>query len=225
MNSRTGWNLEELRKQVRAARVNAGELLDLISSVDRSARIFVYHMASARDAMKGLYGEGKNEAEELLFVFGASDRQHDFEHAKIVSEAHIIGALHTARGIWDLFAQLLNALVLSKPLPIDVCDIGRVARALPPSPLSDAVNRAMASYWYSYVMAFTNTTKHRRLVQHLVSVSFEQQRSGIKLAAFEYNQRSFPAYWDIEVLEGAIEVKNGIIECGQLLNAAARHDA
>lgn len=225
MNSPTAWNLDELRKQVRATREDSGEILDLISSVDRSARIFVYHMASARDAMKGLYGEGRSEAEKLLFVFGASDRQHDFEHAKIVSEAHIIGCLHTARGIWDLFAQLLNALVIPRPLPIAVCDIGRVARALPPSPLSEAVNRAIADDWYSYVMAFTNTTKHRRLVQHLVSVSCEQQRSGIKLAAFEYNKRAFPAYWDMEVLEGAIQVKNGIIECGRLLNAAARHDA
>ncbi len=225
MNSPAAWNLDELRKQVRATRDNASEILDLISSVDRSARIFVYHMTSARDAMKGLYGEARDEAEELLFVLGASDRQHDFEHAKIVSEAHIIGCLQTARGIWDLFAQLLNALVLSQPLAIDVCDIGRVAKALPPSPLSEAVDRATASYWYSYVMAFTNTTKHRRLVQHLVSVSFEHQRSGIKLAAFQYNQRSFPAYWDTEVLEGAIEVKNAIVECGRLLNTAARHDA
>lgn len=180
-------------------------------------------MASARDAMNGLYSDVRNEVEELLFVFGASDRQHDFEHAKIVSEAHIIGCLHTARGIWDLFAQLLNALVLPQPLSVATCDIGRVAEALPPSPLKDAVNRSIESNWYLYVMAFTNTTKHRRLVQHLVSVSFAEQRSGIKLAAFKYNRRAFPAYWDTEVLQGAIEVKNGINECGRLLNAAIRH--
>lgn len=90
---------------------------------------------------------------------------------------------------------------------------------MPASSLTSRLEVLLQSDWYNYVAAFTNTSKHRQLVQHLMTVSIEENRAGIRLAAFTYGNRSFKAYWAHEVLCGAIEVKNGIIECGRLLNA------
>lgn len=220
MNSPTAWNLDLLREQIRKVHAEPDPILDIVFSIDRSTRIFRYHMATARDALKGIVSENKaGDADTLLLVFGISEKQGDFEYAKVVSEAHIIGCLHTARGLWDLFAQLVNALVLPKPLPIAACDINRVAAALPQSQLKTAIDSLLASHWYRYVQSYINTTKHRRLVQHLVSVSSAENRAGVKLGAFSYGNQSFKEYWGTEVLEGAIEVKNSIIACGRLLNS------
>jgi hypothetical protein len=91
-------------------------------------------------------------------------------------------------------------------------------------PLKDRLDKLLESHWYNYVAAFINTTKHRQLVQHKVAVSIEENRVGIRIGAFNYGKKSFKTYWDHEVLEGAIEVKNVIIECGRLLNTSYLND-
>jgi hypothetical protein len=218
MNSPTAWNLGALRAYVKAKHDDEGELQELIRSIDRSVRIFRYHMTSARDAMKGVVRTESTEIslDAVRAFFG--DQRDEFEWAKIVNEAHLIGCLHTARGMWDIYSQLLNRLVVPTPLPTERCDIVRVAAALPASLVRDQTEALLQSHWYGYVSAFVNTTKHRQLVQHLASVSFEEKRAGIRVGAFSYNGKSFPAYWDDQVLEGAIEVKNGVVHCGRTLN-------
>jgi hypothetical protein len=215
----TAWNLADLRAHIRSTQAEPLPALEIVSSIDRSVRIFRYHMTTARDALKGVVNEVQPSGKEnLLLVLGASEQQDEFEYAKVVSEAHLIGCLHTARGLWDLLAQLLNSTAIQTPLPISVCDIAKVATALPDSPLKVRVNELLSSQWYRYVSAFINTTKHRQLVQHMLSVSFAEDRAGICVGAFTYGGTTFDAYWGTQVLEGAIEVKNGIIACGRLLN-------
>lgn len=220
MMSPTGWNLEELRLHVRAVRSNHDQILQVIGSISRSIQIFRYHMQTARDAMQGIVDEAEPQgSENFMLLFGASERQEEFAYAKIVCEANIIGCLYTARNLWDLFSQLVNALIVVRPLAVSDCSINRVSAAMPASSLKARLEVLLQSDWYNYVAAFTNTTKHRQLVQHLMTVSMEENRAGIRLAGFTYGDRSFKAYWGHEVLEGAIGVKNAIIECGRLLNA------
>jgi hypothetical protein len=219
--STTAWNLAELRTHIQAIHAEPQPILELVDSIDRSVRIFRYHMATARDALKGLVNE-ENPAgkENFLLVLGASKQQEEFEHAKVVSEAHIIGCLHTARSLLDVFSQLVNVLLLVKPLPVGACDFKQLTAALPNSGLKARLEELLTSHWYSYLAAFINTTKHRQLVRHLISMSVEENRVGIQIGAFSYSGRPFKAYWGNEVLEGAIGVKNSIIACGRLLNSA-----
>lgn len=227
MMSRTAWDLGELRSRIRANRRDPDQVIDLVESIGRSIRIFRYHMATARDAMKGIVNETEPQgSENFMLILGDSDRRGEFEFATIVSEAHIIGCLHTARGLWDLFAQLVNALVLAEPFPVSACDITRVAKRLPSGPLKERVDVLLASHWYKYLAAFINTTKHRQLITHRMTISMEEDRAGIQIGAFTYDSDNFKSYWAIEVLEGAIEVENAIVECGRLLNTVyANEDA
>ena len=219
--SPTAWNLEELRTRVRTARSEADQVLELINSISRSVQIFRYHMETARDALKGIVNETEPQGpENFMLILGASEKQDEFAYAKIVSEANIIGCLYTARSLWDLFAQLVNALVLVEPLAVSACDIRSVVAVMPASPLKARLDGILKSHWYTYVAAFINTTKHRQLVQHMMTVSIEEDRAGIRIGGFTYCAKSFKTYWGHEVLEGAIEVKNAIIECGRLLNAS-----
>jgi hypothetical protein len=221
MMSPTAWNLEELRSHVRAAQPDPDQVLELINSISRSVQIFRYHMATARDALKGIVNETEPQGpENFMLILGASEKQGEFAYAKIVSEANIIGCLYTVRSLWDVFAQLVNALALVEPLAVNSCDISSVVTVMPASPLKARLEGLLKSHWYTYVAAFINTTKHRRLVQHMMTVSMEEDRAGIRIGGFTYGTKSFKTYWGHEVLEGAIEVKNTIIECGRLLNAS-----
>lgn len=215
------WNLTALRTYIKTSYAGDAELQQLVRSIERSCRIFGYHMVSARDAMKAWIPEDAEDAqtEMMLAVFGSLDQQPEYEWAKIVNEAHLIACLHTTRGVWDIYAQLLNRLIVTTPLSVERCDIGRVVALLPASALRDRLNRLLASYWYRYVSAFINTTKHRQLVEHMTTVSFADGRSGIRIGKFQYQGSSFPDYWDTEVLVGVIEVKNAVIDCGRSLNA------
>jgi len=176
-------------------------------------------MATARDALNGIVNDAEPQRQEnFMLILGMSEKHEEFAFAKLVGEANVIACLHTARNMWDMFAQLANALILEKPISVGACDIGRVLDAMPPSELETRLRILLDSHWYKYVAAFSNTAKHRRLVQHSMTVSIEENRIGFRIGAFSYGDKSFPAYWGHEVLEGAIEVKNGIIECGRLLN-------
>lgn len=202
-------------------RPDPDQVLELINSISRSIPIFRYYMTTARDAMKGIVDETEPQgSENFMLIFGISEKQDEFAYAKIVSEANIIGCLYTARSLWDLFAQLVNALTLVVPLTVDRCNIKSVSDLIPISPLKAKLDGLLKSHWYTYVAAFINTTKHRQLVQHMMTVSTEEDRAGIRIGGFIYRTKLFKTYWGQEVLEGAIEVKNTIIECGRLLNVS-----
>jgi hypothetical protein len=220
MPTLVAWNLEELRSKVRAKYGDRSTILDTVASLARSDEIFRYHLAAARDALRGFVDESNvDDSEALLYLLGGHERQGDFRQAKIASEAHLIACMHTARGIWDIFAQLVNALAVPKPLAVGSCDIKAVKDALPDSPLKASIQSNLDSHWYRYVAAFINTTKHRRLVHHNATVSFAEGRAGIRVGDFRYGAHSFPTYWGNEVLEGVLVVKNHIIESGSMLNA------
>ena len=218
--SPTAWDLAALRAHLRVNAADFDFANEVVRSLGQDVSIFRYHMATARDALKGTVDEEHpGGPENFRLIFSVSKKSDEFNFARIVSEAHLISCLHTARGMWDHFAQLLNLIAVAPPISISKCDISRVVACLPASPLRQQISSTLSSQWYRYVMAFVNTAKHHRLIQHVFSVSTEENRAGVKVGAFTYESESFPAYWGTEVLEGAIEVKNQVIEAGRLLNA------
>jgi hypothetical protein len=87
--SNTAWDLAELHTYARARALDDRIVSELIHSISRSVSIFRYHMATARDALKGIidYEEPQGQ-ENWMLVLGGSERQEDFYYAKIVSEAN-----------------------------------------------------------------------------------------------------------------------------------------
>src|SRR5439155_11283933 len=98
-------------------------------------------------------------------------------------------------------------LALESPLPVRDCDIRKVHRALSASDLKAHIGELLESAWFHYVSDVVNTIKHRTLVQHNFSVSFEEQVAGIRIGAFKFEDRSYRAYSANEVLEGIVDVK------------------
>lgn len=219
----TVWNLAELENYTRTHADNDSMVSELISSLSRSDTIFRYHVATARDAMKGIINfEEPQDQENWMLVLGGSERQKDFYYAKIVSEANLVGCVYAARSLLEVFAQLLNCIVLRSRIPIPQCTLKKVVGHLPDGELKVKLQELVTSNWFTYLSAFTNTVKHRQLVQHQISISFVENVIGIKVGSFEYEGVTYQAYWANDFLQGVIEVKNAVIESGRLLNRTLR---
>ncbi|GAB2878143.1 hypothetical protein GCM10027046_02630 [Uliginosibacterium flavum] len=215
----TAWNLKELRTYIHSQR-NADRLtLELIDSVNRNNSIFEYHMVTARDALKGILNyEEPQGVDNLMLILGCSDRREKFHCANVVSEANLISCIHTARSLLENFAQLVNRISLESSIDVADCTPQKVAAKLPNGELKTKFEELLSSHWFKYTSAFTNTIKHRQLVQHQVAISFVDNVVGIKIGAFEYRDTRYQACWANEFLQGVIDLKNGTIGLGQSLN-------
>lgn len=213
------WNLKELRDLIRAEKTDNEAVLAIVHSIDRYIYIFRFHLHGARDALDQVIDPNDQyQKEVMLFVLGASDRQNEYNLAKVASEAHILGAARSARAMFDVFAFLVNSLLLKGSVPERECSIQLVVKKLQPSPLKRELDALLNSRWFGYVSAFDNVAKHRMLVSHSFHVGIEEPYTGIRVGSFEYEGKTYPSYKVREFLEGVLEVKNKIVDCGAILN-------
>lgn len=169
--------------------------------------------------MKGIiHDDDPHGMKNMRFIFGADEQQDEYNQAKLISEAHILGCIHCARAMFDVFSHLVNGLVLGNAISVRDCTIKSVAERLPDSQLKTELKTLLKHHWFRYVDGFINTAKHRGLVQHAFQVSFVGEKAGVHLAGFEYKGTKFPPYSVDELLAGVLEVKNRIVDCGRSLN-------
>ena len=225
------WDIPALQKWIQQERSSNTEAAGLLRSLSRSSNIFRYHMRLARDAFMDFKDDDHLKMTVGMLSFDADEA---FVHATLVSEANLIASINVVRNSYDIFAQVVNTLVLGNRLKVHDCNIHGVLRSLESSELKAALDRAVSSGWYYYMSDFTNTIKHRQLIKHDPSISFEEGVSGGKIERFTYEKpvrvkgskpsdkfgdhRSYPSYWVHEVLQGAAEVHNEIRTCGQAVS-------
>jgi hypothetical protein len=170
--------------------------------------------------MKGLVeiGADSDPSKSLRYVFGSADDQAEYNEAKIVNEANLLASVHSIRAMYEIFAQLVNTLVLSNRFSVSECTIHKVETALPDSDLKAHMSQLICDPWFLWLSDFVNTIKHRRLMKHTFLVGIEKPTSEIEIEGFEYNGREHNAYTDLEILKGSLEVKNKVVDCGNALN-------
>lgn len=213
------WNTKLLKKHVEGLGKEKQSLLEVINSLERYVRIFRYHLEIARDAMSKVFSDEERQSAELdKLAFGLSSRLSDYWDAEIITEANVLGCIHSARAIFDVFAQLVNGLIVTPPLPEKDCSINLVLAKLPDSPMKTTIGDLISSDWYEYSNAFVNTAKHRRLVKQRGVVSLERRELFVRVAEFEYRGKSYPQYSLLELLQGVVDTKNRLIDCGIELN-------
>lgn len=148
-------------------------------------------------------------------MFSSSD-EHDYN--MLVVRANVIACIHTVRNAYDHMAQLCNALLLSPAISIDKCDFHKVRDRLPQSNLRQELDTLSASRWFKYIAAYSNTSKHRALVQQSLHLSYTDGVAGLRAESFTHDQ-TYGAYMVGDLLEGILGVKNHIIACGCALNS------
>lgn len=215
------WKLKELEQWIEANNPGDVRTAALPRSLSRSAFIIKYHANLARDAFDQFKEEGDDHYK--MFVSMMSFKP-EFGMAALAHEANIIALVHTVRNYADIFAQLVNSLVLNEPILEKDCTFGKVAKDMPESALKQGMLDLNSSYWFRYLAAFSNISKHRRLIQSKPSVNFEDNVSGLKVEAFSYKlsykepETDFPQCWGHNLRNEAYNVYCRIIELGQELN-------
>lgn len=213
------WNLQELRESFGRINDKNRSKIDLINSVDRSVAIFRYHLEQARDAMKDFHkNDDASDPEQFMVMFSNSESGVEYEVAKLVNQANSIALILTVRSMYDIFAQLIRAMLLEDKLSEKYCEISRVAKCLPESELKTKLNELLDSYSFKYVRAFSNVTKHRFSIEQSSTIDFEQNRAGIQFKGFSYNEEEYPKMWSDDFLRLVLEAKNQIVSCGNALN-------
>jgi hypothetical protein len=136
----------------------------------------------------------------------------------LVVRANVIASIHTVRNAYDHLAQLCNALLVSPSIPVDECTLHKVRKRLLPSTLKRELDTLSSSPWFLYLAAYSNTSKHRALVQQSIHLSYTDGVAGLRAEAFTHDQRYGP-YMVGDLLEGILFVKNQILVCGRALNS------
>jgi len=212
----SGWNLKNLRDFVENTKTEKYCHLDRINSIDRAICIFIYHLNLAKEANDRV--EPSDIREAMNLVLPSEEKMEDIWLEKIIIQANTQAALHSARAIHDIFAQLLNGLLLSDTIPIHSCDIAKVTRELSESKLKDYLTNLLVSEEFKYVNAIVNTIKHRNLVSFGAQISFRTGESGIQFREFKYRDVTYTALWAEDVLKHSLSVKNSVVTAGIMLN-------
>ncbi len=212
----SSWNLDALRKFVESSSEEKEDHLERINSVARAIDIYRYHLSQAKDAIDRIVPSTDLEAMQL--VLPQEEKRADLWKEKLVIQANTQAAIHSARAIHDLFAQLLNGLLLSPSIPVQLCDIGKVERKLESSEIKDHIRQFLESKEYVYINGFVNTIKHRSLVPFGAHVSFETGESGVRFRKFAYGNSRFEALWAEDVLKLSLSVKSYVVTAGVMLN-------
>ncbi len=216
------WKLKDLRQVIEQ---RGGErrqsLLDALESIGQSLNILAYHTVKVRSSVGDLLQDDPDPISAFKFLFGigsAKAEDQKYNEAFLIHQAHLVAAIHSARGMVDMLAQVLNGLLLQAPLAVHDVTVSRVKNQLPDSPVKEHFANLQTSDAFRYINAFINTIKHRALIKPRFSISTEEQKAGVQVSAFDYNGDSFPVRWDDEVLASIKAVVTAVITTGAALN-------
>jgi hypothetical protein len=212
------WHLKPLKEHAAAVKL-PDRAVQAVGDIAHMQEIFRYHMRTARDAIE--FVEGVDSAnEKLARVFTASVQQREVGRNKLIAEANLLAALHTANSVAQMFAQIVNFFVIRPEIAVHKCDLDKVQARLPASfvALTAAIPLLQSSPSSLYVRAFINVVKHRWLVRHSLDMDMTQDDFTIRVAPFEYRESSFPARRAMDVLRDSIQVFNAVGACGAALN-------
>ncbi|PKM17171.1 MAG: hypothetical protein CVV11_20615 [Gammaproteobacteria bacterium HGW-Gammaproteobacteria-15] len=211
------WNVRELKNHLDLIGEQPKNYIEYLDSVIRTIDIFEFHKDEAFSVLSTLDSVAPEMAMKLVFSMGSE--KNDLENKVISVQAHLHAALQNVRSMYDILAQLLNALLVHDPIPIHLCDICKVFKALPNGNVRSELEKILASFEYQYVNSFVNTIKHRNLVQFNRHLDLLEGRASIRIKPFSYSGNSYEQKWAIDALKHGLDVKNQLIAIGKLLNS------
>ncbi|MCS0272965.1 hypothetical protein, partial [Vibrio alginolyticus] len=211
------WNIRELKNHLDLLGEQPEHYIEYLDSVARVIDIFEFHKAEAFSVFSRLDSDEPEMAMRLVFSLGSE--KAELESEVISAQAHLHAVLQNVRSMYDILAQLLNALLVHEPIAVHLCDICRVCEALPDGNVRTELEKILASFEYQYVNSFVNTIKHRNLVQFNRQLDLREGRTSIRIKPFSYSGNFYEQKWAIDVLKYGLDVKNQLIEVGRLLNS------
>lgn len=186
-----------------------------LRSLSRGADIYEYHKSTAYELLTRIAPKNNREALMLVLI-----PQAELKVQKLAIQANIQAAIHTARSLYDIFAQLLNKIVLNEKFSVGNCMLHKVRPLIEEPMLKEALDTAVGAESYGYINAFVNIIKHRDLVSLGPTLDFAENKAGLKFESFRYSGKTYPSLWGAEALEYSLNAKNTIIS---LVDIFERH--
>lgn len=216
------WDIKSLRELITAKHPEtAKNLIRQVNSLARSKDLFDYHGFLARDAYKELLDADPSGLVIAYHSLGGGDQQK-WGTANLQSEANLISCISTVVNAYETFGQLLDGLGLVAAYK-GRFNIHKACKGLADGELQDLLSDAISTDSYKYLKAFTNTTKHHQLINHHMSLSFEDGHCGAGIESFEYvnyegTPEEYPTRLVEDVLKDAVKAQSALLSCGKALN-------
>ncbi|EPM4326308.1 hypothetical protein ACTJ27_004271 [Vibrio vulnificus] len=200
------WNIEQLKLHLKNNSNTSEKNTDYLDSLARCIEIFDYHKEEAYTVIERL--DSSDLKFGLKFVLSTGEQLAEHEYSTLVVQANIHAALQNSRAMYDIFAQLLNSLLVKIPMEVHRCDISKVSKLLPDGAIKSQLEATLSAYDYSYVSGFVNTIKHRNLVQCGRHLDFIENRASIRIKSFSYCGDTYDQKWAVDVLQYGLNCTN-----------------
>lgn len=210
------WSFKALRGHIKSRNEESELDLERIKSIDRAIDIYRYHLHQAK--IQNDLVQAETPREQIKLIFPPEENREEIWERKLAIQANTQACIHSARAIHDLFAQLVNSLILDSKVPVFKCDIYKVTKELHRSDLKEYLQELLGSDEFQYINAFVNTIKHRNIVEFGSLISFETNECGVRFKEFKFNGSKFDQMWAEDVLKFTLEVKNTVVTAGCILN-------
>lgn len=191
------------------------DITNFIESISRTIEIYEYHKFEALSLIQAIESNSGSQAFKLIM-----DQNQELYYKQLAVQAHIQSAIHNARSLYDLTAQLFNAILIEEKyrLRINKCSIQDVAVMLCNPELKAMIEQVISTESYKYVNGFVNTIKHRNLVKLNSAAYFDPFKNmSISFDAFSFNKVQYPSRSAKDALQVSLDVKNNIISIGESL--------
>ena len=211
------WDLEEFRNLCQQQGLEVPE--DYINSINRKLEFASYHAQKCNEVMEELF-----EGNEVDF------QRKEWSEAEFEYEGHFLAFAHSLHSLGDVFAQILNLVLLSPALKEENVSLKPVRNTLDQRGGKQAwvnhIDDLINSNEYDYLNALENIIKHRRLIKKFYRTEVGEKtdnKTGLKFKEFTYRNKQYPEVWLDDLLETyPSELRSRIISMGIALNEQLR---
>ena len=147
-----------------------------------------------------------------------NDASQNFNLALLKYEANIIAAAQSVHSVPDILAHVLYYILnMSKP-KIDEINIKNISCKIPDSIFKENLGSLQSSAEYKYLLAFVNTTKHRRIVPTRYAVPLFTNQHGLVFQNFVHKDLPCAEKTADSFLEEIVSLMNQFVCLGNSLN-------
>jgi len=186
-----------------------------LRSLSRGTDIYEYHKSMAYELFMEI--TPKNNKDALMLVLTP---RTETKEQSLAIQANVQAAIHAARSLYDIFAQLLNKVVLQERFSVRECMLYKVRPLITEPTLKETLDSVVESESYKYISAFVNTIRHRDLVYLGANFDFFENKAELKFESFSYSNEIYPSLRGIDALEHSLNAKNAVIT---LVNIFEQH--
>jgi hypothetical protein len=211
------WSFEELRDLCRKRGIpndSISTFSTFATSLDWRYYRAKFHAEQAHNILKDLFAQS--------FAFG----DEKYNEAEFSYEAYVEACVQSLHSMGDILSQIINILILGNHFSEDDVSIKRVARYMATKGLAPDVlieiNKLLNSNEFSFIEAFCNTIKHRRLIETKYRSEYGgdyRNEEGLVFVEFNYKGVTYPKTWAKDIIDKyREEVFKLVVEVGLKIN-------